>query len=250
MSRKLEGKIAVVTGGSSGIGLASAKRFVEEGASVFITGRRGAELERAKAEIGGDVTTIQGDIASLEDIDRLYATVAAEKGQIDVLVANAGFVEAITSADATPEHFDKTFGINARGTFFTVQKALPLLKDGASIILVSSCVQYKGIPHYVVYSGTKAAMRAFARCWAMELKERNIRVNTLSPGPVETPIIDLQFKTKEEADATRAQFASMMPLGRMGTADEMANCVLFLASDDSSYVTAFDLIADAGFTQV
>lgn len=247
---KLKGKVAVITGGSSGIGLASARLFVEHGAHVIITGRREVELEKAKAQIGRNVTTVQGDVASLADLDRLYRTVRGEHGGIDVLVANAGFVEMVNTAQATPEHFDKTFNINARGTFFTVQKALPLLRDGAAVVVVSSSVQTKGFPHYVTYAGTKSAIRSFVRSWAAELKDRQIRVNTLSPGPIETPIIDSQFKTKAEAEAIRIEFAKMMPLGRMGTADEMARAVLFLASDDSSYTTGADLVADAGFTQL
>lgn len=243
---KLAGKVAVITGGSSGIGLASAKRFVEEGAYVFITGRREAELKKAKAEIGRNVTTVQGDIANLDDLDRLYEVVKAEKGSIDVIVASAGFVELVTLAEATPEHFDKTFGINARGTFFTVQKALPLLNDGASIVLISSSAHLIGSPPHTTYSATKAAVRSFSRSWAAELKGRGIRVNTLSPGPIDTPIIDGQVKTKEEADAMREMFAGIIPLGRIGQPEEVASGVLFLASSDSSFSTGIDLLVDGG----
>ncbi len=247
---KLEGKVAVVTGGSSGIGLASAKRFVEEGAYVFITGRREAELAAAKVAIGRNVTAVKGDVANLDDLDRLYQVVKAEKGSLDVIVANAGFVELVTLADATPEHFDKTFGINARGTFFTVQKALPLLNDGASIVLISSTAHLIGSPPHTTYSATKAAIRSFSRSWAAELKGRGIRVNTLSPGPIDTPIIDAQVKSKEEADAMRAMFAQMIPLGRVGRAEEVAAGVLFLASSDSSYSTGIDLIVAGGQTSI
>lgn len=247
---KLDGKVAVITGGSSGIGLATAKRFVEEGAYVFITGRRAAELEKAKAAIGRNVSTVQGDVASLEDLDRLYAQVKAEKGVVDIIVASAGFVEHQMLASATPEHFDKTFGINARGVYFTVAKALPLMTRGGSIVLVSSGLHLKGFPMHGTYSATKAALRSFARTWAAELAPRKIRVNNLSPGAIDTPIIDGQFKTKEEADGARDAFAGMTPLGRIGQADEMAKAALFLASDDSSYSTGIDLVADGGITQL
>jgi len=247
---KLNGKIAVVTGGSSGIGLAAAKRFVEEGAYVFITGRRQSELDKAKAEIGKNVTAVQGDVANLEDLDRLYKTVKAEKGGVDIVVASAGFVERVLTQDATPAHFDKTFGINARGLYFTVQKAIPLLRKGGSVVLVSSGLHLKGFPEHGTYAATKAAVRSFARTWAMELKDRGIRVNTLSPGAIDTPIIDGQFKTKEEADGARSFFAGITPLGRVGRPEEMASAILFLASDDSSYSTGIDLVADGGITQL
>ena len=247
---KLEGKVAVITGGSSGIGLAAAQRFVEEGAYVFITGRRRSELDKAATLIGRNVATVQGDIANLDDLDRLYETVKAAKRKIDIIVAGAAFVELVTLAAATLEHFDKTFGVNVRGTFFTVQKALPLLNDGASIVLVGSAAHLKGMPVYTTYSATKAALRSFARSWAAELKERGIRVNTLSPGPIDTPIIDLQVRTTEEADAMRADFAKAIPLGRIGAASEMASALLFLASSDSSFSTGIDLVADGGFSQI
>jgi NAD(P)-dependent dehydrogenase (short-subunit alcohol dehydrogenase family) len=247
---KLNGKIAVVTGGSSGIGLAAAKKFVEEGAYVFITGRRQGELDKAKAEIGHNVSAVQGDVADLDDLDRLYKTVKDEKGALDVVVASAGFVERVLTKDATPAHFDKTFAINARGVYFTVQKALPLIRKGGSVVLVSSGLHLKGLPEHGTYAATKAAVRSFARTWAMEWKDRGIRVNTLSPGPIDTPIIDGQFKTKKEADDARAFFSTITPLGRIGRADEMASAVLFLASDDSSYSTGMDLVADGGLTQV
>ncbi len=247
---KLNGKIAVVTGGSSGIGLAAAKALVAEGAYVFITGRRESELAKAKAEIGRNVTAVQGDIANLADLDRLYETVKKEKGALDIIVASAGIVERVSLAASTPEHFDKTFNVNARGTFFTVQKALPLLRNGSSIVLVSSSLHMKGFPEYGVYAATKAVIRSFARSWAAEFKDRGIRVNSLSPGAVETPIIQSQFKTKEEADGARQFFASVTPLGRIGKVNEMAKAILFLASDDSSYSTGIDLVADGGITQL
>jgi NAD(P)-dependent dehydrogenase (short-subunit alcohol dehydrogenase family) len=247
---KLEGKIAVITGGSSGIGLAAAKRFVEEGAYVFIVGRRQSELDKAKAEIGRNVTVVQADVAGLDDLDRLYAIVKEQRGALDIVVASAGFVERKLTQDATAEHFDKTFGINARGVYFTVQKALPLLRKGGAVVLVSSSLHLKGLPEHGTYAATKAALRSFARTWAMELRDRGIRVNTLSPGAIDTPIIDSQFKSKEEADGARAFFSSITPLGRIGRAEEMANAVLYLASDDSSYSTGIDLVADGGITQV
>ncbi len=247
---KLDGKIAVITGGSSGIGLATAKAFVDEGAYVFITGRRQAELDKAKAAIGRNVSTVQGDVAKLEDLDRLFGQVKAEKGGLDILVASAGFVEMAPLAAVTPEHFDKTFAINARGAFFTVQKAVPLMRDGGAIVLVSSGVHLKGIPAYQTYGATKAALRFWARSMAAELKDRAIRVNTLSPGAIDTPIIDGQFKTKEDAEAGKEMFRKMTPLGRIGRPEEMAKAILFLGSDDSSYVTGADLVADGGLTQV
>jgi NAD(P)-dependent dehydrogenase (short-subunit alcohol dehydrogenase family) len=247
---KLNGKIAVITGGSSGIGLATAKRFVDEGAYVFITGRRQSELDKAKAAIGRNVSTVQGDAANLVDLDRLFGQVRAEKGVVDIVVTSAGFVEHAPIDVASPEHFDKTFGINARGVFFTVQKALPLMTRGGSIVLVSSGLHMKGLPAHATYSATKAAVRSFARTWAMELKDRGIRVNTLSPGAIDTPIIDGQFKTKQEAEGARVMFAQMTPLGRIGRPEEMAAAALFLASSESSYSTGIDLVADGGLTQL
>jgi NAD(P)-dependent dehydrogenase (short-subunit alcohol dehydrogenase family) len=247
---KLDGKVVVITGGSSGIGLASARRFVEEGAYVFITGRRQPELDAAEALIGRNVTAVQGDVADLADLDRLYETVKAKKGVVDIIVANAGFVEPQTIDVATPDHFEKTFNTNARGTYFTVQKALPLMTRGGSIIVVSSGSHMKGFLAYGTYSATKAAQRSFVRTWAVELKDRGIRVNTLSPGPIDTPMIDGQFKTKEGAAHAKETFTQMTVLGRMGRADEMAAAVFFLASDESSFITASDLVADGGVTQV
>ena len=247
---KLAGKVVVVTGGSSGIGLATAVRFVQEGAFVFITGRRQSELDKAVALIGANVVAVQGDVAKLDDLDRLYATVKAQKGGLDIIVASAGIAEMLPAAQVTPEHFDKTFGVNARGTYFTVQKALPILRDGGSVVLVSSGMHQKGFAAFSVYSATKAAIRSYARTFSAELKERGIRVNTLSPGMIETPIVDLLFKTKEEADGARAMFAQITPMGRIGRAEEMAAAALFLASDESSYVLGVDLAADGGITQL
>jgi NAD(P)-dependent dehydrogenase (short-subunit alcohol dehydrogenase family) len=247
---KLTGKVAVITGGSSGIGLATAKRFIDEGAYVFISGRRQSELDKAKAVLGANASTIQGDVANLTDLDRLFAQVKAEKGVVDIVVANAGFIEHALLADATPEHFDKTFNINARGVFFTIQKALPLMNRGGAIVLVASGLHLKGFPAHGAYSATKAVLRSFARTWAMELKEKGIRVNTLSPGAIDTPLIDGQFKTAAEADGAKSTYAGMTPLGRMGRADEMANAAFFLASDESSFSTGMDLVADGGITQV
>jgi NAD(P)-dependent dehydrogenase (short-subunit alcohol dehydrogenase family) len=247
---KLEKKVAVVTGGSSGIGLAIAKRFVAEGAYDFITGRRKSELDKAVAEIGKNVYAVQGDIANLADLDNLYKIIKQEKGTLDIIIANAGMVEHQTIDQATPENFDKTFNTNARGTYFTVSKALPLMKDGGSIVLVSSGLHLKGLPAHGAYAATKAAIRSFSRTWAMELKDRKIRVNTLSPGAIDTPIFSLQFDTPEAIEAGKNLFASIAPLGRVGYADEIASAALFLASEDSSYSTGIDLIADGGITSV
>jgi NAD(P)-dependent dehydrogenase (short-subunit alcohol dehydrogenase family) len=246
----LNGKVAVITGGSSGIGLATAKRFVREGAHVYITGRRQSELDKAKAEIGGNVSAVQGDITKLDDLDGIYRRIAADKRKIDIVMANAGFVEFGFLASATPEHFDKTFNTNARGTFFTVQKALPLMNDGGSIILVSSCLYMKGLPQVTVYAATKAAVRSFGRTWAAELKDRRIRVNTLTPGAAITPIQEGWFKTKEEVDAARKWFADQVPMGRLASADELASAAYFLASDESTYMTGGELVVDGGWSEI
>ncbi len=248
--QKLKGKVAVITGGSSGIGLATAKLFVQEGAYVFITGRRQAELNKAKAEIGKNVTAVQGDVAELSDLDKLYAAVKSEKGALDIVVANAAIGKMAATKDVTPEHYDKTFNTNARGSFFTVQKALPLLRNGGSIVLVSSGANVKGIPSYVTYCATKAAVRSFVRSWAADFKDRGIRVNALSPGPIDTPMMASQGASKEQADAFKKQYAQMTTLGRVGRPEEMARAILFLASDDSSFITGIDLPADGGMAQV
>jgi NAD(P)-dependent dehydrogenase (short-subunit alcohol dehydrogenase family) len=247
---KLQDKVAIVTGGSSGIGLATAQRFVQEGAYVYITGRRQAELDKAVALLGKNVTAVQGDVSNAADLDRLYQVVKSEKGRVDVLVANSGIVDPKSLVDADAAHYDRTFDINAKGLFFTVQKALPLMNKGASIVLISSAASTKGIPGYSTYSATKAAIRSFARTWTVELKERGIRVNTLSPGPIDTPIIDGQATTQEGADELRAMFSTLIPLGRMGRAEEVAAGVLFLASDESSFVAGIDLSVDGGMGQI
>jgi NAD(P)-dependent dehydrogenase (short-subunit alcohol dehydrogenase family) len=247
----LTGKVAVITGGNSGIGLATAQRFVDEGAFVFITGRRQPELDKAVAQIGRNIVAIRADVSSLDDLDRLYKEVAAQKGKIDILFANAGIVEPVTTPQATPEHFDKTFDINVRGAYFTVQKALPLLNDGASIILNGSGAWQKGIPIYSTYSATKAALRSFVRTWTAEFAARGIRSNVISPGPVETPIIDAQFPgNKEGADALRAQFETIIPMKRMGRPKEIADAALFLASDQSTFISGIDLPVDGGLVAV
>jgi len=246
----LEGKVAVITGGSSGIGLATARRFVREGAHVFITGRRQAELDKARAEIDGKVTTVQGDVTSLADLDRLYAAVKAETGVVDIVVANAGFIEHAQIFDLSEAHYDKTLDINMKGVVFTVQKALPLMTRGGSIVVVSSIVNVKGIPAHGTYTAAKAGVRALVRVWARELSGRGIRVNALSPGATETPIIRGQFDSDEAADAARGMFASMTPMGRLGRPEEIAAGAYFLASDESSFVTGIDLPIDGGLAQV
>ena len=246
----LKGKTAVITGGSSGIGLATAKRFVAEGAFVFITGRRRAELEKAVKEIETSVTGIRSDVSSLEDLDRLYKEVAEQKGKIDILFANAGVVETVATPSVTREHFDRTFNTNARGVYFTVQKALPLLNDGASIIVTGSVVGQKGMPIYSTYAATKAALRSYVRTWTAEFGSRGIRANVISPGPIETPILDRQFPTKEGADALREQFKTRIPLGRIGLPEEVASAALFLASNESSYISGVDLPVDGGLVSV
>jgi NAD(P)-dependent dehydrogenase (short-subunit alcohol dehydrogenase family) len=247
---KLTGKIAVITGGSSGIGLATAKRFVAEGAHVFITGRRESELEKAKAEIGKNVTAAQGDVQNLADLDRLYAQVKAEKGTVDIVVANAGFIEHAQIFDLSEAHYEKTMDINLKGVVFTVQKALPLMTRGGSIVIVSSVVNVKGIPAHGTYAAAKAGVRALVRVWTQELKDRGIRVNALSPGATETPIIRGQFDSDEASDAAKKMFASMTPLGRLGHPEEIAAAAYFLASDESSYVAGIDLPVDGGLAQV
>ncbi|MGO9452979.1 MAG: SDR family NAD(P)-dependent oxidoreductase [Candidatus Binataceae bacterium] len=246
----LQAKVAVITGGSSGIGLATARRFVAEGAFVFITGRRQPELDKAAKEIGNNVVAVKCDVSKLEDLDHLYKEVAGRKGKIDILFANAGTVETVETPAVTPEHFDRTFNTNARGAYFTVQKALPLLNDGASIILTGSGVWQKGMPIYSTYAATKAAVRSYVRTWAVEFASRGIRANVISPGPIETPIFYGQFSTKEAAEALKDQFKSNIPLARMGRPDEIASAALFLASNESSYITGIDLPVDGGLVSV
>ncbi len=244
MSRKLENKVAVITGGSAGIGFGAAKRFVEEGAKVFITGRRQGELDRAVAEIGGDIEAIQADAASLADIDRVYEIVKERAGRIDVLFANAGFYEFGTFGEITEEHFDKTFDTNVRGLLFAVQKALPLLSKGSSVILTGSIASIKGFPSFSVYDATKAAIRSFARGWIVDLKGREIRINVLSPGHTETPGLST-LADQNVRDMMKAN----VPLGRMGTSDDLARAAVFLASEDSSYITGIELFVDGGVAQ-
>src|SRR5947199_7645370 len=247
---RLEGKIALVTGGSSGIGLATAKRFVNEGAYVFITGRREAELARAVKEIGRNVTAVQGDVSNLSDLDRLFAQIKREKGKLDIVFANAGVARLAPLGTISEEHFDSLFNSNVKGLLFTVQKALPLLPDGASIILNASVVASKGLPANSVYSATKAAVRAFARTWTTDLQDRRIRVNAVSPGPIETPGLQ-DLVASAGADEQRWQMlANSVPLGRLGTPKEIAKAVVFLASDDSSYITGTELFVDGGMAQV
>jgi len=248
--RNLEGKIAVVTGGSSGIGLATAKRFVDEGAHVVITGRREKELAEAAASIKKNVTTVVGDVSRLEDLDRLYAVVKEKHGHIDILFANAGAGTIAPLAVASEAHFDQTFDVNVKGMFFTVQKALPLFKDGGSIILNSSVSNVLGLPGFTAYAASKAAVRNFARGWALELKDRNIRVNCMSPGAIDTPALATTTGlTPEQAEQAAAQFTSQIPMGRRGMPSEIASAVVFLASDESSYITGIDLPVDGGMAQ-
>ena len=247
---KLEGKIALVTGGSSGIGLATAKRFVSEGAYVFITGRRDAELAAAVKEIGKNVTGVKGDVSRLDDLDHLFAQIKLEKGRLDVVFANAGVAKYAALGEITEELYHSIFDVNVKGLLFTVQKALPLLSDGASIILNASIVGSKGLAANSVYSATKAAVRSFARTWTTDLKKRRIRVNAVSPGSTDTPGFSDLLASSEIGAERRKLIASMVPLGRLGTPDEIAKAVVFLASDDSSYVTGAELFVDGGFAQV
>jgi NAD(P)-dependent dehydrogenase (short-subunit alcohol dehydrogenase family) len=247
---KFDGKIALVTGGNSGIGLATAKRFVNEGAYVYITGRREAELAAAVKEIGKNVTGVQGDVANLADLDRLFAQIKREKGKLDIVFANAGIASYAPLGTITEEHFDSIFDTNVKGLLFTVQKALPLMPDGAAIILNASIVGSKGLPANSVYSATKAALRSFARTWTTDLKDRRIRVNAISPSLIDTPGLSKLLVSGDAGEQRRKAIPTGVPLGRLGTPDEIAKAVLFLASDDSSYVTGAELFVDGGFAQV
>jgi NAD(P)-dependent dehydrogenase (short-subunit alcohol dehydrogenase family) len=241
MTKKLDGKVAVITGGSAGIGLATAKRFAAEGAHVFITGRRQAELDAAEKEIGSHAVGVKADAASMADLAHLFDTVKAAKGHIDVLFANAGVYEFTPFGSITEAAYNRMFDINVKGVLFTVQQAMPLMANGGSIILTGSVVGSKGFEAGTVYSATKAAIRSFARSWTADLKATNIRVNVLSPGPIQTPGLDAFAN-----DDVKSQLKSMVPLGRIGTPDEVAKVALFLASDDSSYVAGVELFVDGG----
>jgi NAD(P)-dependent dehydrogenase (short-subunit alcohol dehydrogenase family) len=248
---KLEGKVAVITGGNSGIGLATAQRFVAEGAYVFITGRRHGELDAAVKQIGKSVTAVQGDVSNLADLDRLYTTVKQQKGHIDILFANAGTGQFAPLGAITEEHFDKTFNTNVKGLLFTVQKALPLLKDGSSVILNASIVASTGSPAMSVYSASKAAVRSLARTFTTDLKDREIRVNAISPGVIPSPGYRNSLgMTEEQVKQYADSVVSNIPLGRTGTPDEIATVVSFLASDESSYITGIELVVDGGMTQI
>jgi NAD(P)-dependent dehydrogenase (short-subunit alcohol dehydrogenase family) len=245
MTGKLEDKVALVTGGSAGIGLGIGKHFAEEGARVFIVGRRQSQLDEAAAAIGGDAEAIQGDISNLADLDRIYATVEARAGRIDVLAVNAGVYEFATLGEITEEQFDRTFNTDVRGVLFTVQKALPLLSKGSSVILTGSMVSIKGFASCSVYNAAKAAVRSFARTWIVDLKGRDIRVNVLSPGYTDTPGLS-HFVTDQE----KAAMVASVPLARIGTPDDLGKAAVFLASDDSAYVTGIELFVDGGAAQI
>jgi len=248
---KLEGKIAVITGGNSGIGLATAKHFIAEGAYVFVTGRRQQALDTAVSEIGKNVTGIQGDVSNLVDLDRLYSIVKQQKGHIDILFANAGLGEFARLGQISEEHFDRTFGVNVKGLLFTVQKAVPLFKDeGGSIILNSSIAASKGVEGFSVYSASKAAIRSFARTWTVDLRHRKIRVNAVSPGMIDTKALNDLMENEEHSRQLKKDLVSTVPLRRMGTPDEVAKVVTFLASDESSYITGIELFVDGGTAQI
>ncbi|MBV8416007.1 MAG: SDR family oxidoreductase [Verrucomicrobia bacterium] len=247
---KLERKIALVTGGNSGIGLATAKQFVNEGAYVFITGRRDPELTAAVKAIGENVTGVQGDVSNLGDLDRLFAQIKREKGRLDIVFANAGIAKYAPLGTISEELYDSIFNINVKGLLFTVQKALPLMPDGASIILNASIVASKGLSSNSVYSATKAAVRSFARTWTTDLKPRRIRVNAVSPGSIDTPGLSDLLASSETGQQRLKMIQNTVPLGRLGTSNEIAQAVVFLASDDSSYITGTELFVDGGFAQV
>ncbi len=247
---KLEGRVALITGGNSGIGLATAKLFVSEGAYVFITGRRDPELAAAVKEIERNVSGIQGDVSNLGDLDRLFARIKREKGRLDIVFANAGVATYAPFGKITEEHYDSIFDINVKGLLFTVQKALPLMPDGASIILNASIVASKGLPANSVYSATKAAVRSFARTWTTDLKDRRIRVNAVSPGPIDTPGLNDLAASTGAGEQRLKMLSNSVPLGRLGRPDEIAKAVVFLASDDGSYITGTELFVDGGIAQV
>jgi NAD(P)-dependent dehydrogenase (short-subunit alcohol dehydrogenase family) len=247
---KLEGKIALVTGGNSGIGLATAKEFINEGAYVLITGRREPELAQAVKEIGSNATAVQGDVSNLADLDRLFAQIKREKGKLDIVFANAGVAKYAPLGTITEDLYDSMFDINVKGLLFTVQKALPMMPDGASIILNASIVASKGFAGNSVYSATKAAVRSFARTWTTDLKDRRIRVNAVSPGSIDTPGLGDLLASSEVGEQRKKMISNTVPLGRFGTPDEIAKAVVFLASNDSSYITGIELFVDGGIAQV
>jgi NAD(P)-dependent dehydrogenase (short-subunit alcohol dehydrogenase family) len=250
MSKKLDGKIALVTGGNSGIGLGTAKRFAMEGAKVIITGRRQAALDAAIKEIGNDAISVPADAANLADLDRLFSEIKQRYGHLDILFANAGGGEFGTIEQVTEEQFDKTYNTNVNGTFFTVQKALPLLRAGSAIVVNGSITSIKGSAAFGVYSSTKAAVRSLVRTWANELGPRKIRVNVVSPGPIETPGLSGLFKTVQEAQQYNNEMAKQIPVGRVGQPDDIAKVVVFLASEDASFVNGVELFADGGLVQI
>jgi len=250
MAGKLEGKVALVTGGSSGIGLATAQQFVKEGAFVYITGRRQSELDKAVKAIGSQVKAVRADASKLDDLDRLFAQIKQEKGRVDVVFANAGGGSFAPLGAITEEHYTQIFDTNVKGVLFTVQKALPLMPNDGSIILNASVAGIKGIGAFSVYSATKAAVRSFARSWTTDLKARGIRVNVISPGPIETPILDGLGQSEEERNGLKQQFTSLVPLGRMGQPQEIGTAAVFLASSDSSFVAGAELFVDGGLAQV
>ncbi len=247
---KLDGKIALVTGGNSGIGFATAKLFIAEGAYVYITGRRQEKLNSAVKQLGANATGVQGDVANLADLDRLFDQIKREKGKLDIVFANAGAAELIPLEQADEAHFDRMFDANVKGLFFTVRKSLPLLPNGAAIVLNSSVVGSKGLPANSVYAATKAAIRSFARTWTTDLKNRGIRVNAVSPGPIDTEGLNDLLGDSEQGKSRKAGFSQIVPLGRVGRPEEIAKAVLFLASEDSSYVTGAELFVDGGMGQV
>ncbi len=247
---KLEGKIALVTGGNSGIGLATARQFVNEGASVFITGRRQSQLAEAVKEIGPNATSVQADVSNLDELDRLFAQIKQGIGKLDIVFANAGVAKYSRLGEITEDLYDEIFNINVKGMLFTVQKALPLMPDGASVILTSSIVGSKGLTANSVYAATKAVARSFARTWTTDLKHRRIRVNAISPGSIDTPGLSDLLASSAAGEERRKMIAAATPLGRFGTSDEIAKAAVFLASDDASYITGIELFVDGGFAQV
>ena len=246
MSRKLEGRIALITGGSAGIGLATARQFVAEGAYVYIAGRRQPELDAAVESVGSGVKAIQGDVTKLADLDRIYAQIGKEQGRLDILFVNAGGGPLVPLGSITEDHYDSVFNVNVKAAVFTVQKALPLLPDGASIVLNASIVSIKGFPAFSIYSAAKAAVRSFARTWTTDLKDRGIRVNAVSPGPIDTPLLNEAFSNPDDMKA----LASTVVMGRLGRPEEIAKAVVFLASSDASFITGVELFVDGGAAQV